>query len=369
MGLIFYSTDVKLVGWITVNQCRVIDIPCLEVESGKKIAWYYTSNISAVPSEWYRLTDDKPKARRKPSKNSKSLNICLTYRTDNGIYLYQAEDTNTYFGWNFTVSEHKIKENGIIFVELGSNVTLPCLIRNELQHIVWKFMPQMNVCEQIDMKVFGDTSKSIKILNLKSSDIGVYEYQAEYTKMETEYFSWKLSHVPIVEVHVDSNQVKTKTDKTIYCKVIGDMGDCSNITWHLQPYDKPEHSINLKATNKYFVGPKQEPSLTILQFDSTDVGVYKCLAFNTENLVGESKPVKLIQSFPRRVSVKEISFTLNIEQIEEEVEYKRIAVIDTPGVRTSMGQENINKTVGMLKKQLEWEVLDQMPFTRFIFRK
>ncbi|XP_071174278.1 neural cell adhesion molecule 1-like isoform X2 [Mytilus edulis] len=281
-------------------------------------------------------------------------------------------------------------------VILGNNRTISCTLSGKpsAQDITWYFTPtnesKNEICPRNNSaKYSGGTisDPSLTILNFQTSDSGAYECSATNAAGTGNSNSSVLTCINILSLVVepDNANVILGNNRTISCTLSG-QPSAQDITWYFTPTNESKNEICPRNNAaKYSGGTISDPSLTILNFQTSDSGAYECSATNAAGTGNSNSSVltcisnyqKLKDSFLseiakrlghdwRQVQINLEITTTELEQIErkyinEPITQTTEALIMWRNRKSSSPEEdNINDLINALEFVQRNDIIDDL---------
>ncbi|VDI61626.1 Hypothetical predicted protein [Mytilus galloprovincialis] len=175
-------------------------------------------------------------------------------------------------------------------VILGNNRTISCTLSGQpsAQDITWYFTPtnesKNEICPRNNSaKYSGGTisDPSLTILNFQTSDSGAYACSATNAAGTGNSNSSVLTCINILSLVVEpDNATILETMNNMHVLLSG-QPSAQDITWYFTPTNESKNEICPRNNAaKYSGGTISDPSLTILNFQTSDSGAYECSATN-----------------------------------------------------------------------------------------
>ncbi|XP_076111490.1 uncharacterized protein LOC143079783 [Mytilus galloprovincialis] len=281
-------------------------------------------------------------------------------------------------------------------VILGNNRTISCTLSGQpsAQDITWYFTPtnesKNEICPRNNSaKYSGGTisDPSLTILNFQTSNSGAYECSATNAAGTGNSNSSVLTCINILSLVVepDNANVILGNNRTISCTLSG-QPSAQDITWYFTPTNESKNEICPRNNAaKYSGGTISDPSLTILNFQTSDSGAYECSATNAAGTGNSNSSVltctsncqKLKDSFLSEIATRlghdwrQVQILLEITTTElEQIERKYInepitqtteALIMWRNRKSSSPEEdNINDLINALEFVQRNDIIDDL---------
>ncbi|XP_063402154.1 hemicentin-1-like [Mytilus trossulus] len=297
------------------------------------------SNESSVLAIDTEMISNISKKYSGSNNNTPSLTIFDVETSDGGIYICFA--SNEYGTWksseihltvhvplNVTVPQSSYS------VLIGNSVTLICYVASDLEwfDVYWEMIPEYSneysvlaidseMLSNMSTKYSGSNNNtpSLTIFDVETSDGGIYICFAA-----NEYGTWNSSdihltvHVPLnVTVPQSSYSVLIGNSVTLICNVTSDL-EWFDVYWKMIPEYSNESSVLAidsemlsNMSTKYSGSNNNTPSLTIVDVETSDGGIYICFAYN-EYGTWNISDIHLTVHVPLNVTVPQSSYSVLI---------------------------------------------------------
>ncbi|CAG2211182.1 DSCAML1 [Mytilus edulis] len=289
-----------------------------------------------------------------------------------------------------------VVEPGNANVILGNNQIISCTLSGQpsAQDITWYFTPtnesKNEICPRNNAaKYSGGTisDPSLTILNFQTSDSGAYECSATNAAGTGNSNSSVLTCISILSLVVepDNANVILGNNQIISCTLSG-QPSAQDIIWYFTPTNESKNEICPRNNAaKYSGGTISDPSLTILNFQTSDSGAYECSATNAAGTGNSNSSVltcisncqKLKDSFLSEIATRlghdwrQVQIHLEITTTElEQIERKYInepitqtteALIMWRNRKSSSPEEdNINDLINALEFVQRNDIIDDL---------
>ncbi|XP_069133964.1 serine-rich adhesin for platelets-like isoform X37 [Argopecten irradians] len=259
--------------------------------------------------------------------NNPSLTITNAQNSDEGFYICQAtnvvgtgESTNTYLDVTGTIPVVTISQNSYN-VLVGSSVTIDCTVSAVPTHtsVEWRKITNTGgntvttpiVIDNINFSGGSVNSPDLTVITAEDSDEAFYVCTATNSVglgTSNQAFLSVDGGPPTVQVPQTSYSIITGGTITLQCNVFGNPA-VTSVSWTRSINNGPFLTINIDGTS--FSGSAvNNPSLTVINADSTDLGVYRCSATNSIGTAQSSDVTLSVTGDPPTVTVSQTSYNV-----------------------------------------------------------
>ncbi|XP_033753605.1 hemicentin-1-like isoform X5 [Pecten maximus] len=256
-----------------------------------------------------------------------SLTISNAQNSDEGFYICQAtnvvgtgESTNTYLDVTGTIPVVTISQN-TYSVLVGSSITIDCSVSASPTHtsVEWRKITNIGgnnvntpiVIDNINYSGGSVSSPGLQVITTEESDQGFYVCTATNsvgTGTSNQAFLSVTGAPPTVTVSQTSYTIITGGTITLQCSVFGNPA-VTSIAWTRSINNGPFTQITIDGAS--FSGASLgNPSLTVINADSNDLGVYKCSATNSLGTSESSQVTLTITGDPPTVTVGQTNYNV-----------------------------------------------------------
>ncbi|XP_060079143.1 hemicentin-1-like [Ylistrum balloti] len=305
-----------IIGNAVTLVCTINASPAASTVSWRRLVGGVSTGISIGSSKYSGSVIGNP-----------SLTINDAQNSDEGFYICQAtnvvgtgESSNTYLDVTGTIPVVTISQN-TYSVLLGLSVTIDCAVSAVPTHssVEWRRITTTGgntvstpiVIDNINYSGGSVSSPNLQVNSAENNDEGFYVCTATNsvgTGTSNQAFLSVTGAPPTVTVAQTSYTIITGGTITLQCSAFGNPA-VTNVAWTRSINNGPFTTITVDG-NSFSGSSLNNPSLTVINADSNDLGIYKCTASNSLGTSESDQVTLTVTGDPPTVTVGQTSYNI-----------------------------------------------------------